>query len=224
MKTLQERLFELSDPDYLKFQPRVISNIPREEFMGVRVPALRQFAKEFEKEEECQNFLETLPHQYYDENLLHSFIIARIKNFDACMEAIERFLPYVNCWAITDTMNPKVFGKHKDELMRKILEWTASGEIYTIRYGVAMLMDHFLERDFAPEQLKIPAGIESEEYYVRMIIAWYYATALAKQWDATLPYMAKGVLPEWTRKKAIQKACESFRVNDAHKDILRAMR
>jgi len=224
MTDLQRRLFALSDPDYLVFQPRVISNLPKESFMGVRVPVLRQFAKQYEKEEDCRGFLESLPHTYYDENLLHSIILTHIRDFDDCMAAIERFLPYVNCWAITDTMNPKCFGKHKDRLMQKILSWTASEETYTCRYGVAMLMDHFLGEDFSPDQLKIPQRIESEEYYVRMIVAWYYATAMAKHWEDTLPYMEKGMLCEWTRKKAIQKAIESFRVTDEHKAQLRAMR
>ena len=224
MTDLQKKLFELSDKQYASFQAKLIPNVSREKFIGVRVPVLRKFAKEFEKEPECRDFLNALPHTYYDENLLHSILLSKMKDYDQCISAVENFLPYIDNWAVCDTLSPKVFNKHRDKLIFKIKDWIASDKTYTCRFGIGMLMIHYLDKDFKPEYLELPCEVDSEEYYVKMMVAWYYATALAKQWDMTIPYIEEHRLPEWIHKKTIQKACESYRITDAQKTYLRGLR
>jgi 3-methyladenine DNA glycosylase AlkD len=169
-------------------------------------------------------FLHQLPHKYYDENMLHGLLISLIKDYDECIRLTDEFLPYIDNWAVCDIMSPKVFAKHKDELLVKILEWSKSEHTYTCRFGLEMLMTYFLDKDFKPEYLEIPASVRSEEYYVKMMVAWFFATALAKQWDATLPYIENKTLAPWTHNKTIQKACESYRVTDEHKQILKGLK
>lgn len=224
MNELQKKLIELSDSEYAVFQAKLAPTIPADKFMGVRVPALRKFAAEFSKSSECAGFLESLPHEYYDENLLHSVILEKWKKYDDCMEKIEKFLPYVDNWAVCDTLRPKVFAKHKAELVEKVKEWIASDKTYTCRFGIDMLMTHYLDEAFRPEYLELPAQVTSGEYYVRMMIAWYYATALAKQWDSTIEYIEKNRLPDWTHNKTIQKAVESFRITPEQKEYLKSLR
>jgi len=224
MTELQKKLFEISDSEYAAFQAKLAPTIPADRFMGVRVPALRKFAAEFSKTPECAAFLESLPHEYYDENLLHSVILEKWKRFDDCMEKVEKFLPYVDNWAVCDTLRPKVFAKHKAELVEKVKEWIASDKTYTCRFGIDMLMTHYLDEAFRPEYLELPAQVTSGEYYVRMMIAWYYATALAKQWDSTIEYIEKNRLPDWTHNKTIQKAVESFRITPEQKEYLKSLR
>ena len=224
MKEIQKRLFSLADSKYAEFQAKLIPTVAPEKFIGVRVPVLRKFSKEFEKDPMCREFLSTLPHEYYDENLLHSILLGRVKDYDKCVAAVEAFLPYVDNWAVCDILSPKVFSKHKNELLLKIKEWVVSEKTYTCRFGISMLMTHFLDEDFKAEYLEIPASVTSEEYYVRMMVAWYYATALAKQWDATIPYIEGHRLPEWTHNKTIRKACESYRITDEQKAYLKTLR
>lgn len=224
MTEIQKKLFELSDSGYAAFQARLAPNIAAEKCMGVRVPALRSFASEFSRTPECAAFLETLPHEYYDENLLHSVLLEKWKDYDDCLNKVECFLPFVDNWAVCDTLRPKVFGKHKAELIEKLKEWIASEQTYTCRFGVDMLMTHYLDDSFKPEYLKLPAQVTSEEYYVRMMIAWYYATALAKQWDSTVLYLEQNRLPKWTHNKTIQKAVESYRITPEQKTYLKTLR
>lgn len=224
MTDLKNRLFSLSDKTYAEFQAKLTPNIPRESFIGVRVPVLREFAKEYSKEPEHEEFMHRLPHEYYDENMLHGLLIERIRDYDKCIEETERFLPFVDNWAVCDIMSPKVFTKHKPELLCKIHEWTASDKPYTVRFGLEMLMSHFLDADFSSELLEIPAKVESSEYYVNMMIAWFFATALTKRWDAAIPYIENERLAVWTHNKSIQKAIESRRISDERKEYLRSLK
>lgn len=224
MTEIQKRLFELSDSEYAAFQAKLAPNIAAESCMGVRVPALRKFAAEFSRTPECTEFLNSLPHEYYDENLLHSILLEKWKDYDDCLEKVERFLPYVDNWAVCDTLRPKIFAKHKAELMEKVKKWIASEKTYTCRFGVDMLMTHYLDDVFQPEYLELPVQVTSEEYYVRMMIAWYYATALAKQWESTIPYLEQKRLSVWSHNKTIQKAIESYRITDEQKIYLKTLR
>ena len=221
---IQERLFALRDEKYREFQRSLIPGLPRENIIGIRIPAMRKLAKEFVKEPEAAVFLKQLPHTYYDENILHALLIAEIKDYDACMEAVEAFLPYIDNWAVCDGLSPKVFGKHKAELLEKIRLWIPSEHIYTCRFGIGMLMRWFLDEDFQPGYLELPAAVRSEEYYVNMMRAWYFATALAKQPDAALPWLTEKRLDLWTHNKAIQKAVESRRIPPGMKQLLRGLR
>lgn len=218
------RLFELQDKEYAVFQCKLTPGVPEESFIGVRVPNARKLAKDIYKENEYEDFLKELPHKYYDENMLHGLILSEMKDYDKCICMVEAFLPYVDNWAVCDIMSPKVFKKHKDELIGKIREWSKSSHTYTCRFGMEMLMSHFLDEDFKPEYLEIVAAVHSEEYYVNMMIAWFMATALAKQWDATIGYITDEKLDTWVHNKTIQKACESYRITDEQKSFLKSLK
>ena len=220
----QELLFQLQDKGYRDFQSKLIPTIPVETIIGVRIPALRKLAKEYGKDPESVEFLKQLPHTYYDENILHALLVAEIKDYEVCVKEVEHFLPYVDNWAVCDIFSPKVFRKNKDKLIDKIREWTASGQPYTCRFGMEMLMTHFLDEDFRVEYLGIPAAVHSEEYYVNMMIAWFYATALAKHWDATIGYIEDQRLDTWTHNKTIQKARESYRITPEQKEYLKTLK
>lgn len=221
---IQEKLFELQDQAYAAFQSKLTPNIPVELFIGVRVPAARKLAKEYIKNPEHLDFMKALPHHYYDENMLHGLLISEIKDYDACIFETDQFLPYVDNWAVCDIMSPKVFKKHKKELIEKIYEWSASDLTYTCRFGLEMLMSHFLDEDFKPEYLEIPVTVISEEYYINMMIAWFFATALAKQWDETIPYLERHKLGIWVHNKTIQKARESYRITTEQKEYLKILK
>ena len=221
---IEEKLFELQDKEYAVFQSKLTPGVPEESFIGVRVPECRKLAKEIYKAGDYQDFIGSLPHRYYDENMLHGLIISEYKDYESCIKEVETFLPYVDNWAVCDIMSPKVFKKNKDKLIDKIREWSASEHTYTCRFGMEMLMSHFLDDDFKAEYLEIPATVRSEEYYINMMTAWFFATALAKQWEATIPYIEAKRLDVWTHNKTIQKACESYRVSDEHKNILRSLK
>ena len=221
---IQKRLFELSDEKNADFSAKLTPGIDREKFLGVRIPASRKLAKEIIKENEHKDFLNSLPHKYYDENILHSILISEIKDYDECIKYIDEFLPYVNNWAVCDTMSPKAFKNKHERLMNDILRWVDSDQTYTIRFGLKMLMAHFLGNDFKNEYLKIPAKIKSDEYYINMMIAWFYATALAKQWDNTIVFIENGVLDKWVHNKAIQKARESYRITAEQKEYLKSLK
>ena len=221
---VQRELFALCDSSYRDFQSKLMPNIDKETIIGVRTPALRKFAKTFAKSPMAAEFIKQLPHRYYEENNLHGFIIETIKDFDTCAGAIDAFLPYVDNWATCDLMSPKVFAKNKEKLLPKIKEWLSSDKTYTVRFGIEMLMSHFLDEDFNPEYLGLVAKVRSDEYYVNMMVAWYFATALAKQWDVTIPYIEKKRLADWTHNKAIQKAIESYRITDEQKKYLRTLK
>ncbi len=217
-------LYEHQDEAYGDFQAKLTPGIPREQFIGVRVPQVRKLAKGIIKDEAHKDFLKALPHAFYDEDMLHGLLISEIKDYDLCIEEVEKFLPFVNNWAVCDIMSPKVFKKHKEELLLKIREWSASSHTYTCRFGMEMLMTHFLDADFEASYLEIPASVVSDEYYVNMMIAWFFATALAKQWEATIPYIENHRFSDWVHRKTIQKACESYRITQEQKTYLRSLK
>lgn len=219
---LQMRLFELQDKKYRDFHSKIIPNIPYENIIGIRIPILRKFAKEYAKEN-TEVFLHSLPHRYYEENNLHMMLITAIKDYDRCITEVENFLPYIDNWATCDFPAPACFKNNTDRLLTHIVKWIDSDEPYTIRYGIGMLMRLYLDDNFKDEYLKIVAQVKSEEYYVNMMIAWYMATALAKQWDSTIVYIEEKRLPEWVHKKTIRKAIESYRITDTQKEYLRTL-
>ncbi len=221
---ITEELFALQDVAYADFQAKLTPNIPRERFIGVRVPEARKLAKRLAQEPEAAIFLRDLPHTYYDENILHSLLVSEMKDYDACVAAVDAFLPYVDNWAVCDILSPKIFKKHKAALLEKIKEWSASKKTYTCRFGIEMLLSHFLDEDFKPAYLEIPASVHREEYYVRMMTAWFFATALAKQWDATIDYLEDRRLDTWTHNKTIQKARESKRITPKQKEYLKTLK
>lgn len=221
---VQEKLFELKDNEYALFQARLIPTINRDNIIGVRVPILRKLAKEYIKTDEVTYFLDTLPHKYYDEFMLHGLLLSELKDYQECIDKVDKFLPYVDNWAVCDIMSPKIFRKNKEKLLIKIKEWTKSSKTYTCRFGIEMLMTHFLDKDFKKEYLEIPAQVKSDEYYIKMMIAWFYATALAKHWDEAIIYLEKNSLSTWVHNKTIQKARESLRISKEQKEYLKTLK
>ena len=221
---IQRRLFELQDLKYKEFSSKLMPTVNPQTVIGVRTPDLRKLAKEYSKIPEASDFLKILPHTYYEENNLHGFLIETIKDYDAAAQAVDAFLPYIDNWATCDLISPKLFKKHLPELYEKIVVWLKSDKTYTVRFGIEMLMSFYLDEHFKPEMLELVAGVRSEEYYINMMIAWYFATALAKQYDAALPYIQKQRLEKWTHNKAIQKAIESYRISDESKAYLRTQK
>ena len=221
---LKQKLFELKDDKYKEFQEKLVPNIPKECIIGVRTPDLRNMAKEIYKSKTYESFLNDLPHKYYEENLVHIFIISMIKDFDKCVIELEKFLPYMDCWPVTDQATPKVFKKNHEKLQPYVKKWIKSEHVYTSRFGIRMLMNEYLDKDFKDEYLELVASIKSDDYYLKMMIAWYFATALAKRYDESIPFFENKKLDPWIHKKAIQKAIESFRVSDSHKEYLKKLK
>lgn len=224
MESITKLLFELRDEEYAKFQAKLTPSVDPKLFIGVRVPDVRKLAKELKNDPGVEVFFQELPHKYYDENMLHGLLISEIKDFDIAIKETDRFLPYVDNWAVCDIMSPKVFKKHKTELIECIRKWAKSKKTYTIRFGIEMLMSHYLDDDFKAEYLDIPARIRSDEYYVNMMTAWFFATALTKQWDSAIQYIENVRLDKWTHNKTIQKAVESYRITDEQKSYLRTLK
>ena len=221
---LQKQLFELQDLKYRDFHSKLMPETDKETVIGIRTPVLRKFAKEFAGTSEAEAFLRQLPHRYYEENNLHMMLITGIKHYEKCMEEIQRFLPCIDNWATCDFPAPKCFARHKDQVLEEAKRWISSGETYVIRYGIGMLMRLFLDEDFSSEYLEMAAAVQSQEYYVNMMIAWYFATALAKQWDATVPYIEQHKLSDWVHRKTVQKAVESYRITPEQKEYLKGFR
>ncbi len=221
---LQKQLFELQDLKYRDFHSKLMPETDKETVIGIRTPVLRKFAKEFAGTSEAEAFLRQLPHRYYEENNLHMMLITGIKDYEKCMEEIQRFLPCIDNWATCDYPAPKCFARHKDQVLEEAKRWISSGETYVIRYGIGMLMRLFLDEDFSSEYLEMTAAVQSQEYYVNMMIAWYFATALAKQWDATVPYIEQHKLSDWVHRKTVQKAVESYRITPEQKEYLKGFR
>ncbi|PWT27982.1 DNA alkylation repair protein [Butyrivibrio fibrisolvens] len=222
--SVYERLLEAKDDKYREFQAKLVPNISPDTIIGVRTPDMRKIAKEVFNSPEKNEFLKELPHKYYEENLVHFFIIAMIKDFDECIEKVEEFLPYVDCWPVSDQATPKSFKKNHAKLLPYIKNWIASDHVYTARFGIRMLMNEFLDDDFKDEYLELVASKEGDDYYLKMMVAWYFATALAKKYDESVKYIEERKLSDWIHKKAIQKAVESFRVTDEHKEHLKKYR
>ena len=224
MTDLQQELFALQDKTYREFHSKLMPDTDKEAVIGIRTPVLRKFAKAFAKKAEAREFLQQLPHLYYEENNLHMMLITAEKDYEKCLAEVERFVPYIDNWATCDMPAPKCFARHKQELLPKVKEWIRSEETYTIRYGIDLLMALYLDEDFQPEYPELAASVTSEEYYVKMVIAWYFATALAKQWDAAIPYIEQRRLSEWVHRRTIRKAVESFRITKEQKDYLRTLK
>ena len=218
------KLMKLQDRSFADFQAKLLPTIDRSSIIGVRIPILRDIAKELLRNGEAADLMKTLPHRFFEENLLHGIFISEMKDFDECLAETERFLPFVDNWAVCDTMSPKSFKKNREKLLVKIKSWAKSSDVYTCRFGIKMLMSHFLDGDFRGEFLQIPAAVKSDEYYVNMMIAWFFATALAKQWDPTVKYLENKRLSPWVHNKTIQKAIESFRITAEQKIYLKGLK
>ena len=245
---IREELFKLQDVKYGEFQKKLIPTVDPEKIIGIRTPDLRKLAKQLYKESKATHtakadnatikelgeandmksdidaFLNDLPHEYFDENQLHAFLISEEKDFDKCIDEVEAFLPYVDNWATCDQMSPKVFKKNKDRLLLHVREWLKSDRTYTVRFAIGMLMEHYLNEDFSSEYPEMVAKIRSDEYYVNMMIAWYFATALAKQYETAITYIEEQKLDVWTHNKAIQKARESYRITPEQKEYLKTLK
>ena len=219
-----DRLYALQDTKYRDFQGKLIPTVDPKTIIGVRTPDLRTLAKELAKQEDIGTFLDTLPHTYFDENQLHAFILSELKDYGQCIQRIKEFLPYIDNWATCDQLSPKAFKKHKTELLKEIKSWLKSDKTYTVRFAVGMLMQHYLDDDFKSDYPKLVAAIKSDEYYINMMRAWYFATALAKQYDAIIPYIEQKKLDPWTHNKAIQKAVESYRITSEQKEYFKTFR
>lgn len=222
-KEIKDELMKLQDKEYREFQAKLIPTVDIDYFIGVRTPELRKYAKQLAKREDISEFLSALPHDYFDENQLHAFIISEMKDYDKCLEELNSFLPYVNNWATCDQMSPKIFKKNHKELLKSIKVWIKSKEVYTVRFAIGMLMEHFLNDDFDKKYPEMVSKVRSDEYYINMMIAWYFATALAKQYDSVIPYIENKKLDEWTHKKTIRKAVESYRITPEQKAYLKTL-
>ena len=222
--TVYEELLKVKDDKYKEFQAKLVPNIDPGTILGVKTPQMRQIAKEMYSSKEKDAFLKDLPHKYYEENLVHFFIISMIKDFDECIREVETFLPYVDCWPVSDQATPRSFKKNHAKLLPYIKKWIKSKHLYTSRFGIRMLMNEFLGDEFKDEYAKLVASVKSDEYYLKMMVAWYFATALAKNYDETIKYIEERKLDDWVLKKTIQKAVESYRVTDEHKEYLKSFR
>ncbi len=223
-KEITEKLFSLSDEKYRNFHSKLMPTVDKNKVIGVRTPTLRKFCSELYKSADCKDFMLDLPHKYYEEDNLHAFFIDKMKDFDECVSAIEKLLPYIDNWATCDMLRPKTLKKKPKRLLGYIYKWLGSDKVYTVRYGIGCLCSFYLDENFSPEQLSRVAEIKSEEYYINMMIAWYFATALAKQYESTVPYIEERKLPEWVHRKTIQKAVESYRISDETKAYLRSLK
>ena len=223
-KCVRNRLFALQDEQYRDFHSALMPTVDKEKIIGVRVPELRKLAKELYKNETGEEFIKNLPHTYYEEDNIHAFIIEQIKDFDVCLRETERFLPFIDNWATCDMFSPEIFAKNTDIIFCKSLEWIESDKTYTIRYGIGMFMRYFLDENFSEDILKIVSHIKSDEYYVNMMIAWFFATALAKQYAGAIRYIENDVLDMRVHNKTIQKAVESNRIAYETKKYLKTLK
>ena len=224
LNEIRAELFKMLDMDYRDFNSKLIPTVDKESMIGIRTPDLRKYAKQLGKSSDVIEFLQTLPHKYFDENQLHAFIISEIKDFKNCIDEINRFLPYIDNWATCDQLSPKVFKKYHNELFEYIKDWLKSNKVYTLRFGIGMLMEHFLDEDFDILYTETVSKIRSDEYYINMMIAWYFATALAKQYESIIPFIENNSLDIWTHNKAIQKSVESLRISDEKKEYLKSLK
>lgn len=222
--TIQSRLLSMREEKYADFQAKLIPNIDSATVVGVRVPMLRKLAKEYRNNPEMKEFMQKLPHDYYDENMLHVLLIEQVKDFDLCLQEVEQFLPYVDNWAVCDIMRPKALLQNREVFHQKCLEWLHSELIYTCRFGMEGLMNYFLDTDESLDDMKQVASIKSDEYYVNMMLAWYFATALAICWEKAVGFLERRQLSDWVHNKSIQKAVESFRISKEQKDYLKSLK
>ena len=223
---IQERLFTFQDTDYKAFNKTLLPTLDEHTMIGIRMPVLKKFAKEFFRTEpECvANFMNSLPHQYFEENNLHAFLIENISDFDTAIQETERFLPFLDNWATCDSFAPRIFKKYPDAVYQKILQWIQSDHPYTVRYAIGLLLSNYLDEQFRPEMLELVSGVRSSEYYINMMIAWYFSFALIKQYDTAIPYIEKKILDPFTHRKTIQKAVESRRISVEIKAYLKTLK
>ena len=224
MKQIVDLLYSKQDIKYRDFQAPLFPNIDKEKMIGVRTPELKKLAKELNGSNLAKEFIETLPHDYFDENQLHAFLISLIKDYETCLKEVDKFLPYIDNWGTCDQLSPKVFAKHRDELIVPIKKWIKSKHTYTVRFAIGMLLALYLDDSFKEEYMKLVSEVKSEEYYINMMIAWYFATALAKQYDTAIKYIKDYKLSPWVHNKTIQKAVESYRISDEQKDYLKSLK
>ena len=219
-----EKLYALEDLEYKKLVSKLTPNISMDSIIGVRIPEIRKLAKESVNTKEAELFLNNLPHKYYDENILHGSLLSEIKDYDKCIEYIDKFLPYIDNWAVCDTLLPKVFKKNTDKLIEKINVWIKDKHIYTVRFAISMLMRLYLDDNYDKKYLNMVSKVKTDEYYLKMMVAWYFATALAKRWDDAVYYLENNKLDTWIHNKTITKACDSFRITDEQKEYLRKLK
>ena len=219
-----KELFGSKDEKYRDFQSKLIPTVEKETIIGVRTPKLREFAKQLIKNNGYEEFIKDLPHRYFEENQLHAFILSELNDFDRCVFEIDLFLPYIDNWATCDQLSPRSFKKRRHDLLSHVEKWLGSDKTFAVRFGIGVLMRHFLDEDFDLVYPEKVAKIRSEEYYVNMMIAWYFATALFKQYDSVLPFIKNGRLDEWTHNTAIKKALESFRITPDKKEYLKTLK
>ena len=224
MNQVYEMLLKVKDDNYKEFQSKLVPNISKDSILGVRTPEMREIAKEVFNSSFKDEFLNDIPHKYYEENIIHMFVVSLIKDFDECIKELDKFLKYVDCWPVSDQASPKCFKKNHDKLLPVVKRWILSSHIYTSRFGMRILMNEYLDKDFKEEYLELVSSVKGDDYYLKMMQAWYFATALAKQYDSTIKYIENHKLDDWVHKKSIQKAIESFRVSDEHKEYLKTLR
>ena len=224
MNNIQKQLFKMQDVEYKNFHSKLMPTVDDEKIIGIRIPVLRKFANEFAKSQEAETFVESLPHKYYEEDNLHAFVLEKIKDFDVAIKKTEAFLPYIDNWATCDMFMPDVFKKNSKKVLPYALKWIKSDHIYTVRYGIGILMKLFLDDDFKEEYMQIVGDVKSGEYYVNMMIAWYFATALAKQYDCAVKFIEQKKLDVWVHNKTIQKAVESYRIPKTTKEYLKTLK
>lgn len=218
-------LKQCQDEKYALGQAKLVPTLPKDCFLGLKMPRLREIEREFRSSEVKNDFLKELPHRYFEENWLHALMISHTNDFSVSIQEIEAFLPFIDNWAVCDSLKPKSFNKVEPKiLLSYIRRWIRSKETYTCRFGIEMLMDHFLDKNFERKQLNLVTKVKANDYYVDMMVAWYMATALAKQWDATIRVLEANLLPTWTHNKTIQKAIESFRISEEKKNYLRTLK
>ena len=227
IRKIQKELFEMQDLKYRDFHSKLMPTVDKEKVIGVRIPQLRKYASSFLKlssREEINEFMHTLPHQYYEEDNLHAFIIEKIKDYEECINALNAFLTYIDNWATCDMMNPKVLKKESERLLEQVKVWLKAKETYVVRFAMGCLMNYYLDEYFTEECANLVAEVQSDEYYIQMMQTWYFATALAKQYDAVLPYLLEHRLSMWVHNKTIQKAVESYRITTEQKDYLKTLK
>lgn len=224
IEEIRQTLLGYADENFAAFSQKLIPTLKREYFIGIRTPQLKAIAKEYAKRDNIDEFLNDLPHKYHEENNLHAFILSGIKNVDEAVDKIEKFLPYINNWSTCDQLRVKCFSKRGEELRGVFYRWVESDKVYTIRFGVGMLMSCCLGDKFVNKDVEKLLQITEDEYYVKMMIAWYLATALAKNYDEVLPYIQEKSFSPWIHNKAIQKSLESFRITDEQKIYLKSLK
>ena len=224
IERIQQELFALKDTKFRDFQAKLIPSVSIDSMIGVRTPQIRKMAKDYYKSDDLTGFLKNLPHKYFEENQLHAFILSEMKNIDECLLELDRFLPYIDNWATCDQLSPKCFKNNKDRLISKIDEWLESDNAYTVRFAIKSIMENFLADDFKTDYLDKVASVKREEYYVKMMISWFFATALAKQYDKAIAYLEEKRLDLWVHNKTIQKAVESYRITDEQKRYLKSLK